>query len=187
MNRIKVLAAAACVLSIGFAHEIRVDFDHDASFSRYKTYSWAQMPGPAPNALFPNQLMLERVAGFVEEALAAKMLKHVPSGGDLLVTYRITVEEQPQYITFSDAPGPGWGWNWGWGWGWNVGSWNGLSTTTVETYYEETLVVELTDANRDKLVFQGASTQELSSKAEKNTKKLCKAVNGIFDKYPPRP
>jgi Domain of unknown function (DUF4136) len=176
MRRIMVLGALTCAVSTGFAHNVRVDFDHGVHFSRYKTYSWANaVPAPYQETLFPNQLMQERIAGFIEEALAARGYKRVTTGGDLLISYGMNITEQPQFTTFSDGAG--------WGWGWD----GGISTTTVEVIYEGTLVVDMVDANQNKLVFQGLSTQAISSRPEKNTQKLAKAVNKIFEKYPPRP
>ena len=177
MRRIMMLGALTCAMSIGFAHNMRVDFDHAVHFSRYKTYSWANAaPVPYQEALFPNQLMQERITGFIEEALAARGFKRVVMGGDLMISYGMQVTERPQYTTFYDG-GPGWGWGWG----------SGFSTTTVQTIYEGTLVLDMVDANQKKLVFQGTSTQTISSRPERNTKKLAKAVNEIFEKYPPRP
>lgn len=180
MKGIAVLLALACAASAGFASQTRVDFDHGVHFSGYKTYSWAPADDPAQDVLFPNQIMRERIAGDIEEALAAKGLKRVASGGDLLVSYGVAVKEVPQFTTFSD--GPGWGPGWGWGWGWA----GGFSTTTVQTIYEGTLVLNMVDANRKQLVFEGTSTETISSKPEKNTRKLAKAVNEIFEKYPPQ-
>ena len=184
MKRTIVLWAMLFAVSPGFAYKTRVDFDHGTHFSSYKTYSWADSADGAPQeALFPNQLMRERVASYIEEALAARGFKRVPAGGDLLISYRINVTQEPVYTTFSNGFGPGWGgWDSGWGSGWG----SGFSTTTVQSYYEGTVVINMVDANHQKLVFQGASSQDISSRAEKNTKRLCKAVNEIFEKYPPQ-
>jgi Domain of unknown function (DUF4136) len=176
-RRILVVGALVLTVSPALAHKIRVDFDHGRHFSKYKTYRWMDSEtAPSPEPLFPNQLMRERIAGLIEEALASRGFKRVASGGDLLIGYGIQVTEHPEFITFSDG-GPGWGWGWG----------SGFSTTTVQTIYEGTLVVDMLDANQKKLVFQGTSTQTISSRPERNTKKLAKAVNEIFEKYPPQP
>jgi hypothetical protein len=176
MKGIAVLLALACTAPVAFAGRVRVDFDHGTHFSAYKTYSWAPGDDPAQDVLFPNQLMRERIASDIEEVLAAKGLKRVATGGDLLVSYDMAVKEVPQFTTFYDGPG------WGWGWGWA----GGFSTTTVQTIYEGTLVLNVVDARRKQLVFEGTSTETISSKPEKNTRKLAKAVNEIFEKYPPQ-
>ena len=133
------------------------------------------MGGAARLAPF-NQLMQERIVGFVEEALSARRLKRVDSGGDLVVSCRMDVRQQEVFTTFSD--GFGFGWDAGWG--------NSFSTTTVQPWLEGTLTVDLVDARRRQLVFQGASTASISSKPAHNTKRYAKVVNKIFEKYPPR-
>jgi hypothetical protein len=178
MNRMIFLTALVCISSLGHAHKVRVDFNPVTHFTQYKTYSWAlAADSPSDGHVFPNQLMRDRITGFIEEALAARGLKRVATGGDLLVSYRVTVQEQPQFVTFSDGFAPGWGWDWGWE--------SGISTTTVQTFYDGTLMIDVMDAGHKKLVFQGTSTQEISSRPEKNTQRLLKAVNSIFGKYPP--
>lgn len=186
MSRVMMLGLLACVALPGFAHRIRVDFDHTTQFSRYRTYRLvSEADAPPQNALFPNQLMQERIANTIEEALAARGFKRVKTGGDLLISYRVEVTATPQFTTFSDGGWPGWGWGGGccWGAGWGTG----ISTTTVETFYEGTLVVDMVDANQQKLVFQGTSTQSISSRPARNSRRLARAVNEIFEKYPPRP
>jgi len=91
------------------------------------------------------------------------------------------ITEQPQFFTFGDWPAAGWDWGWGWGPGWG----GGFSTTTVEILYQGTLVIDITDARRSKLVFQGTSTQSVSSRPRRNTERLARAVNRIMAKYPP--
>ena len=107
MIRITALLALVCGVVPGPAGAARVDFDHGCHFSRYKTFLWAKSPdGQSSDELFPNQLMRERIAGFIEEALAARGLKRVESGGDLLVSYQVKVTEEPIYTTFSNGTGP---------------------------------------------------------------------------------
>ncbi len=194
MSRIMVLLVLASTGSPGIAQKVRVDYDHGCNFSRYKTYRWVEVQrAQSPDVQFPNQLMQERIVGFVEEALAAKQFTRVETGGDLLVGYAMKVSAEPQFTTFTDATGPGWGWG-GWsgygpgccGWGWGGGWGSAFSTTTIQTTWLGTLTVSMTDALQRQLVFQGVSTDTISSKAEKNTKRLQKGICEIFEKYPPR-
>ena len=185
MSRIAVLVALLTSLSPGFARDARVDFDHGTHFSSYKTYRWVESGDTqSPLPAFPNQLMERRVAGFIEEALAARGLKRVTTGGDLLISSGMTVTEHPQYFTSYSGGGPGWGsWGSGWGPGWGPG----FATTTVEMFYQGTLIINIVDAKRGKLVFQGTSSQSVSSRPERNTERLGKAVNRVMAKYPPQP
>jgi len=166
MSRITMLLALASAVSPGVAQKVHVDYDHGCDYSRYKTFRWVGFQNaPSPDVEFPNQLMRERIAGFVEEALAAKHFTRVETGGDLLVGYDMKVSAEPEFITFTDTAGPVGGWGgWGWGgppccgWGWG----SGFSTTTTQTTWIGTLVVNLTDSRQKQLVFQGVSTGTIS-------------------------
>jgi hypothetical protein len=176
MKRIMKLAVLACAVSSTVTPSAHVDFDHTFHFSQYKTYRWVRLPdtelaGPQlTQAQFPNQLMQERVVGFVEEALAARRLTRVETGGDLLIGCQLNVTEQTQLTTITD----------GWGWG------SAISTTTPQTILIGTLVVNIMDPRRNQLVFQGMYRETISSRPQRNIKKLAKAVNEIFEKYPPQ-
>jgi hypothetical protein len=163
---------AAIVMPVG-AHKTTVDFDRRSQFSRYKTYAWEQATDPQSiETTFPNQLMRQRIAASIEEALAARGYKRAGSNPDLLLSYNLAVTQEPVYTTIGD----------GWGWGWN----GGVSTTRLDVIYHSTLIVDLRDARHKQLVFQGVSTHTLASKPSKNSKKLVEAVDQIFEKYPPQ-
>jgi len=174
MKRLLAILAVACVISPVAAQKARVDFDHASDFSHYQTYRWAAPPNAEPL----NQLMQLRLIGFVEEALAAKRLRRVETGGDLLVNFEMDVRQEKVYTTFADTTGLGWGWGWGGG--------TTMATTTTQVITLGTLTVDLVDSRRNRLVFQGVSTAPISSKPAHNTKRLAKSVNEIFEKYPPR-
>src|SRR5215471_3973090 len=171
MRRIIVFLALLCMVSPGVAQRARVDYDHGSRFSRFKTYRWVQSGATElTESQFPNQLMHERIVSFVDEALAARGLKRVPAGGDLLVGFQMNVSAQQQFTTVGS----------GWGWGSN------FSTTTEQTIWIGTLVVNLTDPHQQQLVFQGVSSATISSRPQRNSRRLQKAVNKIFEKYPPQ-
>jgi len=188
MSRTMMLLALACAVSPGVAQKVRVDYDHGCDYSHYKTYRWVGLQSASSSDdLFPNQLMQQRIVHFVEEALAAKRFTRVETGGDLLVNYDVKVTEEPQFTTVTDAAGPFGGWT-GWGWGgWGCCGWgSGFSTTTAQSYWMGTLVVSLTDSHQKQLIFQGVSTDMISSRAGKNTKRLQKGIQEMFEKYPPK-
>jgi hypothetical protein len=173
MHRIIVLLALGCVVSLTTAQTVRIDYDRGSKFSLYKTYRWVKLPATQDaDAQFPNQLMQERIVKFVEEALAARGLKRVQTGGDLLVGYQMNVTGQPQFTTFGSG-----------GWYWN----NDFTVTTEQTIWTGTLVINLTDPRRNQLVFQGLSSDAISSRPHRNVRRIERGVNKIFEKYPPQP
>ena len=62
----------------------------------------------------------------------------------------------------------------------------GSSTTTVSTFVEGTLIVDLFDASTKKLVWRGIATDTLSDTPAKNAEKIQKATKKMFEKkFPP--
>ena len=176
MKRIIVLGALLLSVSSGFAYQVQVNFDPAIHFSRYKTYRLVHSTADQSlRALSPSLIMEERIAGFIEERLATAGLKRVTTNADLMISYRIRVKDYPQNINLSDGVGPT-----GLGWG------DAVYTATARVIREGTLVIDMVDAKQH-LVFEGMLTQTISSRPEKNAKKLAKAVSEVLDKYPPRP
>ena len=68
----------------------------------------------------------------------------------------------------------------GWG-GWGFGGWGGVDTT-VRTYLEGTLVVDLFNAQTKKLVWRGIATDTVSDKPQKNADHIEKSIEKMFGK-----
>jgi hypothetical protein len=156
----------ACV---SFAQQVKTDYDHNANFGQYKTYSWEKVQTK-------DQLLVDRIKSAVNSTLAARGWTEVPSGGDVEVFAVETTQNQQTLDTFYNGFGGG-------------RRWGGFgdATTTVETYKVGTLVVDLFDAKTEKLIWRGSSSDTLSDKADKNTKNLNKGVNKMFQHFPPAP
>ena len=101
------------------------------------------------------------------------------SGGDVAVIAVESTQDQQTLNTFYDGFGGGWRWR-------GFGGF-GDSTTTVDTYKVGTLVVDLFDAGTKKLIWRGSASDTLSDKSDKNIKTLDKAVQKMFDRFPPSP
>src|ERR1700674_6043431 len=86
------------MLGAAFAQHVQTDFDHQANFSQYKTYSWQQIQ-PA------NSLWDARIKNAVDAQLAAKGLTQVDSGGDVAIVAIKTTQTQRSLQTFYDGFG----------------------------------------------------------------------------------
>ena len=165
------VALAIVFFSIpAMADKVETDFDHSANFSQYHTYSWGHLHAA-------DQLFEQRVREAVDQALQAKGLREVETGGDLTVTAMAIKKDKTEYETFYGGLGPRWGWR---GWG------TGMATTTIDRIPVGTLVVDLYDTNSEHLVWRGEAHDQLSDKPEKDTKKLNKSVDKMLEKFPPR-
>jgi len=171
-----IFASVGIVLlfaSASFAQQVKTDYDRNANFSQYKTYSWEKVQTQ-------DQLWVDRIKEAVNTALAAKGLTPVESGGDMAIVAIEMTKNQQTLNTFYDGFGGGWGWRRGGGFGGF-----GDATTTTETYKVGTLVVDLFDAHTKKLVWRGSASDTLSDKSDKNIKNLDKGVQKMFDHFPP--
>jgi len=158
------IAVGVCVLLAN----VKTDYDHNANFSQYKTYSWEKVQSADP-------LWVDRIKGAVNSALAAKGLTQVESGGNIAIVAIEMTQNQQTLNTFYNGFGGGWRWGGGFG----------DATTTTENYKVGTLVVDLFDANTKKLIWRGSASDTLSDKSDKNIKNLDKGVQKMFEHFPP--
>jgi len=154
------------------AGQVKTDYDRDANFAQYKTYSWGQVKTQDP-------LVVDRIKSAVNAALSAKGWTQVDSGGDVSVVAMEITKNQQTLNTFYDGMGGGWGWRRFGGGGF------GEATTTTETYKVGTLVVDLFDAKTKELIWRGNASDTLSNNSNKNIQNLDKDVQKMFKQFPP--
>ncbi len=148
--------------------EVKTDYDRNANFGQYKTYSWENVQTQDP-------LMVDRIKAAVNSALTAKGWTLVESGGDVSVLAMEMNQNHRTLNTYYDGFGGGWRWGGG----------LGTATTTVDNYKVGTLVVDLFDAKTKKLVWRGSSSDTLSNNSDKNIKAIDKGAEKMFEHFPP--
>ena len=168
---ISMIVIAISLASISFAQDVKTDYDRNANFSQYKTFSFEKIQTK-------NQLWVDRISAAVSSALTAKGLTQVSSGGDVSIIAMEMTRDHQTLNTFYDDFGGGWGWRWGGDGGF------GQATTTTDTYRVGTLVVDLFDAKSKQLIWRGSESDVLSNKSSKNIKNLDKGVEKLFKEYP---
>jgi hypothetical protein len=160
------IAVLLVLTSVAFSREIKVDYDHHANFSQYKTYSWGKVETQNP-------LWDDRIKEAVDRELAKKGWTEVDSGGDVTVMAIGTTRDQPTLQTFYDGF-PGWRWG---GFG--------EATTWVEHYELGTLIIDMFDSRDKKLIWRGSASDTLPDKPEKAIKDLQKSVEKMLEHFPP--
>jgi hypothetical protein len=154
-----------------FAQQVKTDFDHQANFSQYKTYSWQEIK-PA------DSLWDARIRNAVDAELASKGWTQVDANGDVAIVAIKTTQTEKTLQTFYDGFGGGWRWR-------GFGGF-GDATTTEQDFKEGTLVVDLYDAKTKQLIWRGSAEVAVSNKAEKNEKNLDKGITKMFKDFPPK-
>ena len=172
MNTRKAVLTSLVVFALAvtsFAQQVKTDYDRDANFSKYKTFSFEKIQTQ-------DQLMVDRIKSAVSGTLTAKGLTQVASGGDISVVAVEMTNTQQRLDTFYN----------GFGGGWRFGGRFGDATTTTETYQVGTLVVDMFDSQSKELLWRGSASNTLSNKSNTNIKNLDKGVQKMFKKYPPK-
>ena len=168
LGLLPVAAAFAC---IAWAASLSTDYDHKVDFERFHTYSWLGVKAG-------NSLWQDRISAAVDGQLATKGWKKTESGADATVSAFGRTTEQDTMETFYDGF-PGWGWrHWGGG--------MGMATTDIIPEKVGNLTVDIFDGNSKQLIWRGQASEVLSSKPDKNDKKLEHTVEEMFKKFPPK-
>src|SRR5260370_12636748 len=121
--------------------QVKTDYDHNANFGSYKTYSWLKVQSG-------DSLWNDRIKQDVDSQLAAKGWTKVDSNGDASVSAFRSTHDQKTLKTFYDGFGGGWRWR-----GFCCG--DGISTTTTEVTKVGNVVVYIFDGRIHKLGLRG--------------------------------
>ena len=176
-------ALAACTAA-PLCASVTSDYDHNANFRAYHTFSFMKVQSDDP-------FVATRLQDEMTRDLAKAGYTRVATGGDLQITAFEGEHDTKQYNTFYEGLGGG-GWGWGgrgyfgggWGGGWGGGPF-GDQQTTVREIPVGTLVVDMYDSTSHQLVWRGRATSELSNNSDKNTKKFDKDIDHMLNGFPP--
>src|SRR5437588_12070280 len=85
------------------AQQVKTDYDRNANFSKYKTFSFEKIETKDP-------LWVDRIKSAVGGALTAKGLSQVDSGGDISIVAVGMTNTQQRIDTLYTGSGGGWRW-----------------------------------------------------------------------------
>ncbi len=177
-----LLVALVLVAAPTFAQKVYIDYAKDFDFSSVKTFMYKETPDTDAGTSLDDQ----RIESAIFNALEEGGIERVDSGGDIIVTYHVTTEEQTQFNTTTygyGGWGPGWGGygRWGYGWGGTMGM--GGATTTTSTFVEGTIVIDAFEPEKKELVWRGMSTITVKDNPEKRAKQIDKIMAKLEKKW----
>lgn len=152
---------------------VNSDYDKNASFDGYKTYAYNKA---GIDKVEISDLDKKRILRSIDEVMAAKGFTK-SENPDVLINFFTKEREQVTVSQFNA------GWGYGWGWGWNPYLWGG--NTYVNQHTEGTLTIDIIDARKKELVWQGMGEGVLTNDAEKKDEKIKEFVAKILEQYPP--
>ncbi len=181
MTSFRILVSLALLAICGFAQDVRFNFAAGQDFSKYKTYKWVQISGTERL----NQLAEQQVMAAIDAELSKKGLtKTNDDTADMFIAYQAAIGQEKQFTTYNSD----WGYGPGWGRAWYGGG-LGMTSGETSTIYVGQLGLDMYDAAQKKLIWRGAASKTLDTKAkpEKRQKNLAKAVAKLLKNYPPQP
>lgn len=151
---------------------VATDYDRDVNFNQYQSYAFFK---PGIDKAEISDLDKKRILRAIETEMQQKGFTK-SDDPDLLVSIFTKTKENVNIYNNNYAFGYGWGWHpWYWGSGFN----------TVNRTTEGTLYVDLIDADKKELVWQGMGTAALARDVDRKQKRINEIVEEILEKYPP--
>ena len=179
--RLSLIALAALMLAgCETGPRIRSVSEPGANLASYRTYSFAAQPGTNRGG------NVTPLTTFFETAITREMnargFQQVESGGDLLVNFNARVTEKAD-IQSTPGPGPYYGYGY---YGYRGGLYAGSEVQTVR-YKVGTANIDVVDAKRKVVVWEGIAEQELSDDVMRNPQPaIDNVVTKMFAQFPGR-
>lgn len=180
-NILKTTSLLIIMLVVSSCNSVRVaaDFDRNVNFREYKTFAFFKTGIDKAEI---SDLDKRRILRAIEAELIAKGYTK-SENPDILVS--IFTKSNQRVDVYNNYWGYG-GWGWGgfygprWGWGWDYYGQPNVSTST-----EGVLYIDLLDADKKELVWQGMGTGYLTQNVDKKIERINEFVSEIMAKYPP--
>jgi len=178
INKMKkyVIIALTAVAFLGVTScspfQIQSDYAQTANFSTYKTYKLRI------DDLKLNDIDKDRVLNELSKQLQSKGLQS-GDNPDLIVNIKANHKKVTDVQTSYPYGGMyGWGGPWGWG--------VGMNQTWSSTYNQGSLIIDIIDAQSQKLVWQGIGKGISVDSSKKKQKQIPEIVSEIMANYPPQ-
>lgn len=177
---IAVALAALLLASCASGPSIYVNADPAANFSTYRTYNFMSPLGTDRPGY--SSVLSQYLRAAASRELEARGYQKSDSP-DLLVNFNVQTKEKIQTNTMST--GPAYGGYYGYRSGY-YGTWGGYETQVTQ-YTEGTLTVDVVDAGRKQLAWDGTAVGRVHEEARKNLQgAVDKVMAQIFEKFPSR-
>jgi hypothetical protein len=169
------LLSLILIITLSSCSAVRVasDYDKQVDFNTYKSFAFYK---PGIDKAEINDLDKKRILRAIEASMTSKGFTK-SANPDILVSIFTKTKENVNIYQNN--------YGWGYGWGWNPWFW-GAGYNTVSTTTEGTLYIDLIDASKKELVWQGMGSAALTKDVNKKQEKMNQIVAAILEKYPPQ-
>jgi Domain of unknown function (DUF4136) len=177
---LSILVLLVCAVPSISAQKVKVTYDKNEDFSKFKTYAWvAGTPVASPQW---NTLIRDNIDSHLKEKGLAEIAD--PKSADLLVNYhaasntdlQLNQATDPTYAMYGGTPLPG-------DTPFSSGT---IDSSVAYAVRKGTLAVHLFDRQQHKMVWVGKATGAVADTTQKKMKQVDKIMTEMFDKYPPK-
>jgi len=156
---------------------LKVDYDNQADFTKYKTYAFSEETLQLP----VNQLNRDRVIRAVETEMAAKGFTKSDTP-DVLIDLQVSAKQETE-ATATNTGGGMYGGRYGF-----AGGYGGTTQITYNDYLVGSLFVNMVDLTSQKIVWQGRASKTINEDASSSQRdtNITNGVKKIFAQYPPK-
>lgn len=170
---------ALLIGGVMMGQKVTVDMDKTVDFDKYKTFQFIGWQDNCDTIL--NDFDKKRLKDSFNNELSKRQLEKVQSNPDFTIMLYVVIDVETSITAYTDYYGNTGYRRWGaWGWG------NGYATTTyVESdYLKGTLVMDVFDAESEKLIWQGVASKTIPEKPEQREKRIPKTVAKLMKEFP---
>lgn len=170
IKNLLLIMTAGLVFSCKPTLKVNTDYDRSANFSTYKTFSLYYLV----TSRTVNELNEERIWNSIRATMAKKGYVESNTNPDLVVN-AVSVVKNKKYISAATTGYGGW-----------YRPYGAAGTTTFQTnnYKEGSLVIDVVDAKKNKLVWQGIGNAEFEKQPKNPDEVISNAVTKILTDFP---
>jgi hypothetical protein len=161
------------ILSACSSVSVYSDFDKGVDFSQYKTYAFHRK---GIDKVQISEMDKKRILQAIDLELGKKGMTK-SENPDLLINIYTKEREQVDVNQYNM------GWGYGWRYGWNPYLWGGQSFVSTST--EGTLFIDLIDAKKKELIWEGEGVGYLTQNRSQKEARINEFVAKILAQYPP--
>lgn len=179
LNKLYWLSGLVLLAACSSPLKVSSDYDKSVDFSGYKTFSMYQLQDKSGAV---SQLNQNRIFDAVKKQMIAKGFTEDDANPQLLVNVVTYLKEKQQVTANTNYYGYG-GYYRPYAWGGGMAS--GTTTYNTYNYHDGTLMIDVVDASKKQLVWQGVGNKEIDKPSKDPDKAIGEAVARIMQDFPP--
>jgi hypothetical protein len=176
MKYFKILFAFILFVSFSACSSLDVSSDYDTTynFSELKTYKWH--PRKREPKQVKHRAVVKQIDGMIEKVLADRgMIKTDNEEVDFLVNYQAAIDGRLKAANYTVTVGYG-----------GYGGWmHGGTGTTITSYDEGTLALDILDAEKNMLIYKSIAKIDMKEMEYDKTEMLDHIINQMLSGFPP--